>query len=184
MVENLVLGQISSFSSLGPRRVCSNAANPSCTTAVQKPEVSAPGELIMSSFAAGTATRKSGCFDTKCLDPDGQHIINAGTSMAAPHVTGGVALLLGQNPALTVVQIKTALQSTRTDSFTGSTPNNTWGYGKLAIDLAINAISPPVPVLAENRSRASLTQPFGRTRPLITTKEITASRSRAGGLFR
>jgi beta-lactam-binding protein with PASTA domain len=159
-------GAISSFSSLGPRRACTKVTNPICTNAIQKPELAAPGEQIMSSYAAGTARevyfpagRQPACDASStpppppltskpsiCVDPDGQHIIEEGTSMAAPHVTGAVALLLAQNPALTADQVKTALQSTRTDFFTGATPNNTWGYGKLAVDLADNAISPRVPV--------------------------------------
>ena len=55
--------------------------------------------------------------------------------MAAPMVTGIIALWLQANPNLTVSQIKTILQNTSiTDSFTGTgsaIPNNTWGRGKI-----------------------------------------------------
>jgi subtilisin family serine protease len=141
------VGDITFFSSLGPRRTCSNGSNPVCTAVVQKPELAAPGEEIMSSHAAGTLTTGV-CFaaSNQCLDPDGQHIVFQGTSMSTPHVTGATALLLAQNATLTSDQVKTALELTRTDSFTGSTPNNTWGYGKLAVDLAIAGVgsSPPL----------------------------------------
>lgn len=89
----------------------------------------------MSSHAAGTAT--IGCFystsPTTCLDSDVKHIILQGTSMSTPHVAGAVALMLAQNATLTSDQVETALA------------NNTWGYGKLAIDLAIGGVgsSPP-----------------------------------------
>jgi len=143
------VGDITFFSSLGPRRSCSNNSNPVCTATVQKPELAAPGEEIMSSHAARTTT-VGVCFDitspTKCLDPDGQHIIFQGTSMSTPHVTGAVALLLAQDATLTSDQVKAAMTSnTRTDTFTGSTPNDTWGYGKLAVDQAMASVgsNPP-----------------------------------------
>jgi subtilisin family serine protease len=136
------VGDITFFSSLGPRRTCSNTGNPICTATVQKPELAAPGEEIMSSHAAGTQTGGV-CFaaSNRCLDPDGQHIVYQGTSMSAPHVTGAAALLLAKDMALTSDQVKAALENAQNDGFTGAVPNNTWGYGKLAVDLAIGSVS-------------------------------------------
>jgi subtilisin family serine protease len=55
-----------------------------------------------------------------------------GTSMAAPHVAGIVALILQANPNLTAAQVKIILETTATvDQNTGSVPNNTYGYGKV-----------------------------------------------------
>jgi subtilisin family serine protease len=55
-----------------------------------------------------------------------------GTSAAGPHVAGAAALLLQNRPWLVHTAIKTILQLTaRTDGFTGATPNDNWGYGKL-----------------------------------------------------
>jgi subtilisin family serine protease len=58
--------------------------------------VAAPGEPIYSLFPM----------------PQGANGFIRGTSMAAPHVTGVVALLLEKNPNLTPAQVKTILQNT------------------------------------------------------------------------
>ncbi|HUJ78900.1 MAG TPA: S8 family serine peptidase [Nitrospiria bacterium] len=132
---------ITYFSSLGPRRTCSNTSNSICTAVVQKPELAAPGEEIMSSHAAGTPTAGY-CFanSNQCLDPDGLHVVFQGTSMSTPHVTGAAALLLAQDQSLTADQVKAALENAKSDGNTGAVPNNTWGYGKLAVDQAIATV--------------------------------------------
>jgi hypothetical protein len=65
---------------------------------------------------------------------DGVHFIQAGTSMASPHVAGTVALLLAQptwsNAGPRAIKAR-LIQTARTDGFTGATPNAAWGYGKL-----------------------------------------------------
>lgn len=142
------VGEITFFSSLGPRRTCSKFSNPICTATVQKPELAAPGEEIMSSYAAGTPTAVCFTASNKCLDPDGRHVVMQGTSMSTPHVTGAAALLLAQDQSLTSDQVKTALENAQADGFTGAVPNNTWGYGKLAVDLAVASVGsnpPPDP---------------------------------------
>jgi subtilisin family serine protease len=74
---------VSSFSSAGPAPVSLGF----------KPDVSAPGEEILSSVPP-----RDGTWETF-----------SGTSMAAPHVAGGAALLLQRHPGWTVAQIKSAL---------------------------------------------------------------------------
>lgn len=67
----------------------------------------------------------------------------SGTSAAGPHVAAASALLIQWDTTLNHGQIKTMLQqSARTDVFTGVTPNNEWGHGKLDILGAVN--EPPV----------------------------------------
>ena len=116
------LNSIASFSSQGPRR-----------DGVLKPDLSAPG--------FGVTSSKSSLYNpgTPLIAQDGVHHNEAGTSMSAPHVTGAVALLLAQ-PAWTGKSpsaIKNRLRATsRSDAFTGSVPNNVWGYGKLDIQAA------------------------------------------------
>jgi subtilisin family serine protease len=77
----------------------------------QKPEIAAPAEGIRLS-------------ETENL--------SGGTSLAAPYVTGVIALLLQKNPDLTFEQIRECLVKTaRVDEHTGAVPNFIWGFGKL-----------------------------------------------------
>jgi len=79
-------GLIAPFSSGGPSPV----------SLAFKPDVTAPGVNILSSVPAHDGT-------WQFLD---------GTSMAAPHVAGGAAVLLQRHPGWTVAQVKSALVST------------------------------------------------------------------------
>jgi Subtilase family/HYDIN/CFA65/VesB-like, Ig-like domain len=58
-----------------------------------------------------------------------------GTSMAAPHVSGGAALLEGAMPSLTPAQIEEAFQQSAL-SLGSPLPNNTYGYGLLDVEAA------------------------------------------------
>lgn len=84
-----------------------------------KPDLTAPSTLIMS-----PRMRTDGV--PECYDMRG------GTSMAAAHVSGVVALAWALCPKLTALQVRDALLATaRADEFTGKTPNPSWGHGKL-----------------------------------------------------
>ena len=113
--SELTLGEISSFSSIGPTR-----------DGRVKPDVVAPGEVIAS--ARSSAVPKSPS------DPDAYHRVLAGTSMATPHVAGTIALMLQYEPTLAAIDIPQILRTTaRWDPFTGLVANgsSTWGFGKL-----------------------------------------------------
>jgi subtilisin family serine protease len=100
-----------------------------------KPNISAPGFYVPSAI---NNKQFSGWMLDKTLlksvfRNDTQYwSVSSGTSMAAPHVTGIVALILQANPNLTAAQVKTILETTATvDQNTGAVPNNSYGYGKV-----------------------------------------------------
>ncbi len=126
---SLVLGQASSFSSPGPTR-----------DGRTKPEICAPGEMIAASYSTDASpSSEFSIFKTGnsslpngYICQDGKHAVSKGTSFAAPHVSGLVALMLQKNPQLSPEQVRQAiLASPRTDFNTMTVPNNKWGYGKI-----------------------------------------------------
>jgi hypothetical protein len=111
------VGQILYFSSAGPTR-----------DGRMKPEVDAPGANIAAARASTAAERNS--------DPDNYHQVWVGTSFAAPHVGGVIALMLQMNPYLSPSEITNILEyDARQDSFTGSIDKSVgsplWGWGKV-----------------------------------------------------
>lgn len=86
---------VSDFSSRGP--VARHGAG---GPIADKPDIGAPGEDV---FAAKSS-------DIMPAQP-GQTISLSGTSMAAPHVTGAIALMLEKNHTLTPSQVRTLLQA-------------------------------------------------------------------------
>ena len=97
------LGKIAYFSSRGPTR-----------DGRIKPDVVAPGYFVLGPLAGTT-----------------RYILYPGTSMATPVVAGLVALILEDNPNLTVDEVRNILISQAlSDDFTGTLPNNIYGYGK------------------------------------------------------
>jgi subtilisin family serine protease len=111
-----IIGAISSFSSIGPTR-----------DGRLKPDIVAPGEVIVAAYSSFlTQTPASNIL------LEGKHQKMQGTSMASPHVTGVVALMLEKNINLDYDQAVTILNNTtKKDSYTGSSPNNIYGHGKL-----------------------------------------------------
>lgn len=115
-----ILNDISTFSSRGPTR-----------DGRIVPTVLAPGAFIFSSMSGFVPLEK---VDSTLLEPSGLYVGMEGTSMAAPHVTGAVALLFQQSPQLGFSQVVQLLKnSAKTDVYTGDIPNNDAGWGKLDV---------------------------------------------------
>lgn len=94
--------------------------------------VSAPGERLFAPYGPRSvfATTRSNVV----LDDGngGLYGIQSAVSAAAPITTGIIALMLEADPSLDAGQVKDILQQTaRQDAFTGTVPNNAWGYGKI-----------------------------------------------------
>ncbi|KAF0719850.1 Aste57867_740 [Aphanomyces stellatus] len=106
-----------------------------------KPDVSAPGKAVMS-------------IDFKS---DSALVAMSGTSMAAPHVTGAVAVYLSAFPKATFDDVLAAFTKTAdTEGLTvenkncggvsdAQYPNNNYGYGRINVAKAIGGVAPPSP---------------------------------------
>lgn len=129
------IGDLAGFSSGGPTRDLRI-----------KPEITAPGIFVVS--VRSSDSNPSSNF----ILPDGVHRANAGTSMAAPHVTGAVALMLEVDARLTQEQTKAIFARTAArDEFTtrkystepAAMPIDWWGYGKLDVTAALCGTGAP-----------------------------------------
>jgi subtilisin family serine protease len=98
-----------------------------------KPDISAPGHRVRSSVPSS----------------DDAYGVYSGTSMAAPHVTGVIALLLSARPGTSIGDVKKLLYGTTDTATLQSTnytcggipenvyPNNQFGYGRINARSAI-----------------------------------------------
>ena len=165
-------GAITSWSGIGPTRDGRN-----------KPDFAGPGSAIISALSADL---NQACGSGNM--PDGPaHQVMSGTSMAAPHATGGTALVFQKFGALTPDQVKTYLIGNAiVDSYTGLVWNANYGYGKLHLGDLVN---PVVTVTYPNGGEAIIS---GTTATLtwtatdnvaVTAVDLLLSRSGVGGPF-
>lgn len=122
--------QVARFSSEGPSP-CSNAL---------KPNISAPGALILSAV------------------PGGYEYLS-GSSMATPHISGAVAVLRSIDPAMTVEEIEFALTAGARD-IADPGPDNSSGAGRLDLYVSaqITILGSDVPVVKVVASDATATE--------------------------
>jgi len=80
---------------------------------IEKPDIIAPGVEICSSQWGSAFETSSVIYTHSCIDTN--HVATSGTSMAAPHIAGAVALLKQAHPDWTPEQIKNALKNTAID---------------------------------------------------------------------
>ncbi len=114
ITSNAELDELSSFSSGGPTR-----------DGRVKPEITAPGEIIISTLSDNARYRFFTRFEHDWYDA------KEGTSISAAQVTGIIALLMEHNPGLRGIDIRDILMnSARQDNYTQNIPNNFWGSGK------------------------------------------------------
>ncbi len=123
------LGGIAPFSSRGPTR-----------DGRQKPDLAAPGTAIASSLAKGS--KLAGI--PELIVPDGAHAIFQGTSMAAPHVAGTVALMLQASPLLEPEEAAERLRRTAATVREGP-GGEVWGSGKLDAERSVSLIGLKLP---------------------------------------
>lgn len=133
-------GAVSSFSSAGPAPVSLRL----------KPDLAAPGSEILSS-----------------VPPDDWSLLS-GTSMAAPHVSGAIALLRRRHPTWTPAQMRSALVTTATP-VGGAAPLRTGGG-------LVDVVRADEPLLFAEPSAVS----FGLLRP-GEDAEVVVRLSDAGG---
>ena len=143
--RDLAEGEVCWFSSAGPT-----------VTGVPKPEIAAPGGLVIAAMSKqalpGTPgsiftnpscppAKKGGTeSDPKCLQIDNDHGVAVGTSMSAPMVAGAVALLFQKDPTLTQDKIVALLQA-GAHAFRGASPfADQGGPGELDVLGSLDAL--------------------------------------------
>ncbi len=135
--------EIASYSSKGPTAI----------DHIVKPDLVAPGNHIVSILDGGsTLATDYPQFDVYSSNGTSQYFVLSGTSMATPLVSGAVALMLQQNPALTPDQVKARLMKTAWKGFGRYTQSTadinqevysneydvfTYGAGYLDVDAAL-----------------------------------------------
>ena len=106
---------IASYSSKGPTYI----------DLTVKPDVVAPGNLVVSLLAPGSTLQSmypgnviaKSYYSTSSTPVSGGYFRLSGTSMATPVVTGAVALMLQSNPSLTPDTVKARIMKTATKNF-------------------------------------------------------------------
>lgn len=137
------MGDIASFSSVGPT-----------ADGRTKPDITAPGKMIMSALPDQTALKDSREAETTVGGKTYYYAKFQGTSMSSPYCAGVIATWLEANPQLDKAGVMDVFRhSLIVDEFTGAVPNCTWGLGK------VNAFDGLVYILGKNTGVANPESP-------------------------
>jgi subtilisin family serine protease len=160
-LDPTIVDTLSTFTSRGPAR----------NGSLLKPDITAPGETIFST--------KNHVYD--------QGVSMSGTSMAAPHLAGVMALLKEIHPNWSVAELKALAMNTATqDLWTSPAHSLTYtptriGAGRVSVDNA--ALSPVIAYNADDPAAVSLsfgaqavigTQTFEKSITLMNTGNVAA----------
>lgn len=132
-VDATALGDIAEYSAAGPTR-----------DGRRKPDIVAPGSTVLSALSRDYPITTS---NAPLVSIDGKHWALEGTSMATPHATGAIALLLQVDKTLGADEVRALLGTNATqDVFTaktygGGSPSDWWGGGKLNVKAALGAMN-------------------------------------------
>ncbi|MCP4220768.1 MAG: S8 family serine peptidase [bacterium] len=122
------MGHIATYSNPGPSR-----------DRRMKPDIAAPGSSVVSVLSNDYTD------DDELISFTGQHVVMRGTSMAAPQVTGGCALILEKYPTKSYARVRDLISSyARTDQLTRLYGMQAFGAGKFNVK-PLN--EPPVPMV-------------------------------------
>ena len=114
-----------------------SSSGPSACDGSVYPEVAAPGVDVRTADLSG-----GGAY------PDSYAVVS-GTSFAAPHASGAMAILRGAHPDATVTQLERALTDTARDFGAGG-PDNAYGHGLIDLEAADAWLAnPPEPVCTD-----------------------------------
>jgi serine protease AprX len=140
------------------------------------PTLVAPGQAIVGARATGINVVGASGLTAGLISPDNdiqtippaylaRYTSSSGTSFAAPHVAGTIALMLQANPALQVDDIRNILQETATPML---------GYSRYEVGAgSLNAYAAV--------RKAAFNTPFGAFRNQLNTQGLSLSRSSLAG---
>ena len=153
-------GELASFSSRG-----------AAGYGIYHPTLVAPGENIVSARAFGVNLVAASGLAGSLLSPQNdlnsipllyipRYTMSSGTSFAAPHVSGTIALMLQANPQLSPEQIKSILQETASPML---------AYGRYEVGAgSLNSYAAV--------KKAALGMPFGQFRTVLTDTDLPLTR--------